>query len=300
MARTTTWNKIGTPISQAKTIEEALNIANLNYTVEKVPVFLENGLKVPGAFATKKVGTDETFGVVGDKYEIIQNEEAFNFVDTLLPEGMKFIKAGETPKMVYIIASLPDTYILDDKVTPYLIFQNSHCGKSTLRATITPLRIVCQNQFNWAFRKASNKITIRHTSSAKGKLETAKDILLRNSEYLDQFKLEAEKLAATPITKHQLDTVIQSTFPIAADATPLSIARAEEKREKFLLAYNAEDNQNFTGTAWGLVNAYSDFITHKDLKKSTPSAMENHFIKTTLKGEGIGSFIHTLNQAVAV
>lgn len=298
MTRTTTWNKIGTPISKANTVEEALNIANLNYTVEKVPVFLENGLKVPGAFATKKVGTDDTFGMVGEKYEIVQNLEAFNFVDTLLPEGMKFIKAGETPKMVYIIASLPDTYILNDKVTPYLIFQNSHCGKSTLKATITPLRIICQNQFNWAFRKASNKISIRHTRSAKEKLETAKDILVHNSEYLDQFKLEAEKLATTKITKNQLDTIIQTTFPILPEANTKSITNTEEKRERFLLAYNAEDNQNFKGTAWGLVNAYSDFITHKELQKETISAMENHFIKTTLKGEGIGSFISILNQAI--
>lgn len=298
MTRTTTWNNIGTSISKAKNIDQALSIANLNYTVEKVPVFLENGYKVPGAFATKKIGTDETFGVVGEKFELVQNEEAFEFVDTLLPEGMKFIKAGETPKMVYIIASLPDTYILDDKVTPYLIFQNSHCGKSSLRATITPLRIVCQNQFNWAFRKASNKITIRHTRSAKERLETAKDILLRNSEYLDQFKLEAEQLAKQKVTTGQLDTIIKTTFPYSPDANAKSIATTDEKREKFLLAYNSEDNQNFKGTAWGLVNAYSDFITHKELRKDTPTALENHFIKTTLKGEGINSFINTMAQAL--
>ena len=298
MARTTTWNNIGTSISKAKNIDQALSIANLNYEVEKVPVFLENGYEVPGAFATKKIGTDETFGVVGEKFELVQNEEAFEFVDTLLPEGMKFIKAGETPKMVYIIASLPDTYILDDKVTPYLIFQNSHCGKSSLRATITPLRIVCQNQFNWAFRKASNKITIRHTRSAKERLETAKDILLRNSEYLDQFKLEAEQLAKQKVTAGQLDTIIKTTFPYSPDANAKSIATTDEKREKFLLAYNSEDNQNFKGTAWGLVNAYSDFITHKELRKDTPTALENHFIKTTLKGEGINSFINTMAQAL--
>ena len=185
MTRTATWNRIGTAISKAQNVEEALNIANLNYEVEKVPVFLENGFQVPGAFATKKVGMEDTFGVVGEKYEVVQNLEAFNFVDTLIPEGMKFIKAGETTKMIYIIASLPDTYILDDKVTPYLIFQNSHCGKSTLRATITPLRIICQNQFNWAFRKASNKITIRHTRSAKERLEAAKSILLHVGEEVD-------------------------------------------------------------------------------------------------------------------
>lgn len=298
MARTTTWNNIGTTISKAKTVEEALKIANLDYEVEKVPVFLEDGVKVPGASCTKKVGSDTIFGMVGDKYELIQNREAFDFVDTLLPEGMKFIKAGETSKMVYIIASLPDTYILDDKVTPFLIFQNSHCGKSTLRATITPLRLICQNQFNWAFRKASNKIAIRHTKSAPEKLKMAKDILLRNSEYLDQFKLEAEKLAKKKVTKGQLDTIIQTTFPFLPEANARSIAKTEEKREKFLAAYNAEDNQNFKGTAWGLVNAYSDYITHKELRSDTETAQENHFIKTTLKGEGIGSFISNIQQAI--
>ena len=71
--RTATWNQVGTTTKTATSVEEALKISHLDYTVEKVPVYLENGTPIPGAFCTKKEGTDETFGVVGSQFEVIQN-----------------------------------------------------------------------------------------------------------------------------------------------------------------------------------------------------------------------------------
>lgn len=143
MNRTTTWNRIGTDITSATSSSEALNMAGLNYEVEKVPVFLENGFKVPGYFATKVVNSDRTLGIVGSDYTVVQNNEAFDFINSVIPEGLEFVKAGETKKGIYLITKLPSHYILGDEVTPYLILQNSHNGKCSIRSAICPLRIVC-------------------------------------------------------------------------------------------------------------------------------------------------------------
>lgn len=293
--RTATWEAVGSNISAATSVEEALKISGLDYIVEKVPVFLENGTPIPGAFCTKKEGTNDTFGVVGSQFEIIQNQEALSFVDNLVSEGLTFVKAGENPKMLYLIGKLPSIEVLGDEVTPYLIFQNSHNGSTTLKATIAPLRIVCQNQFNLTFRKAVNKISLRHTKSIKGRLHTAQQVLLQNTEYLSEFQKQALGLAQEKVSKKQVDTLLDGIFEIKPEFNPTQVRRMEEKRDRFLSAYQADDNQNFLGTKWGLINAYTDFVTHKPLRKETPQALENHFIKTTLKGS-INDFVHQVSK----
>ena len=40
------------------------------------------------------------------------------------------------------------------------------------------------------------------------------------------------------------------------------------------------DNVNFKGTAWGIINAYADYITHKPVK-NTKNADENKFEMVT-------------------
>lgn len=293
--RTATWTNIGYDIQKATTVEEALKLSHLDYTVEKVPCFLADGTPIPGAFCTKKENSLETFGVVGKEFSIIQNIEGFDFINALVGEGLTFLKAGENRKMVWIIGQLPTIEVLGDKVTPHVIFQNSHGGNTTLKATIAPLRIICQNQFNLTFRKADNKISLRHTSSIKERLHTAETVLAQNSIYLDEFKKKAEEMASAKVSKAKVDSFLDTIFEVKADFNPTQIRNMEEKRTRFLAAYQADDNQNFIGTQWGLVNAYTDYVTHKPLKKDTPTALENHFIKSTLKGS-INDFVHQVSK----
>ena len=293
--RTATWTNIGSNIRKASTVQEALELSGLNYTVEKVPVYLDNGLQIPGAFCTKREDSDVTYGVVGSQFEIVQNIEGFDFINNMIPEGLKFLKAGENKKFIYIIAQLPSIDVLGDEVAPHIIFQNSHSGSTTLKATIAPLRIVCENQFNMTFKKANNKISLRHTKSIKGRLHTAQEVLIQSSEYLSEFQKSALLLAQKKVSKSQVDDLMDKIFYIKEEFTPTQVRRVEEKRDRFLQAYQAEDNQNFIGTQWGLVNAYTDLVTHKELRKDTPQALENHFIKSTLKGS-INDFVREVSR----
>ena len=293
--RTATWTNIGANISKATTVEEALKLSHLDYTVEKVPVYLADGTPIPGAFCTKRENSDTTYGVVGSQFEIVQNIEGFDFINSMVPEGLKFLKAGENHKFIYIIAQLPEFDLMGDKVAPHVIFQNSHSGSTTLKATIAPLRIVCENQFNLTFRNAANKISLRHTKSIKGRLHTAQEVLIHSSEYISEFQKQAILMAQEKVSKAQVDHLLDGIFEIKEEFNPTQVRRMEEKRERFLAAYKAEDNQNFIGTKWGLVNAYTDFVTHKPLKKDTEQARENYFIKATLKGS-INDFVHRVSK----
>lgn len=294
--RQATWSMVGENVERASGIAEVLEMADLNYEVEKVPVFLEDGTPVPNLCCTKKVGTDEIFGPVSSKYEVVQNMDAFQFVDSFVPEGMEFVKAGEAGNTVYIIARFPERYVLGDEVEPYLIFQNSHSLASAIRFTISPLRILCQNQFNWAFSNASNKVSIRHTLTASDRLIEARENLLQVNEYLNAFDKAAEELAAVSITAAGYNRIVESIFRPEDPESQRSIAAAQEKMALFHTAYNEDDNANFRGTAWGMVNAYSDYLTHRPMLKDTDTARANRFLDTTLGADSMSRFVSAIRD----
>ena len=290
--RTATWNKVGFDIREATNVDEAMKIAGLDYEVVKAPVYLSSKARVPGVMATKIKGTNEVFGIVGENYNVVQNRDAFAFVDSIVSEGLEFCKAGQNKYFVYLIASLPKTKVLGDDVQPYIIFQNSHNGTSTVRAAICPLRIVCENQFNFAFREADNKVSLRHSARVMDKLNDAQDVLRMNAGYMNEFAKKAEDMALIKLSDIKVNSIIEEYFKIPENATERKINSIEESRTLFLSAYNAEDNQNFKGTAWGMVNAFSDYVTHVTPKRKTDKADDSRFMYVTFNPHLFTKFVN--------
>lgn len=296
--RTTTWNNIGTDVSSVTNIQSVLEKAHLNYEVVKQPVYTNfNGeeILIPDKVATVNKNTGDILGIVSPKYQICQNEEAFDFVNNV--EGVEFIKAGQTHTgMVYVIGKLNEMEVLGDKFTPYLIFQNGHNGNYTMKTTICPLRIVCQNQFNYAFRESPNTISIHHSSQYQGRLVEAQRLIQGTVEYMTNFKNTAEELAALKIGKEDdVKNIINAFFKVKTDATDRQIVTAEEQRTELFNAYVANDNANFTGTAWGLVNGFSDYITHKETK-NTKTKDESKFMTVTFDPKMFMAFVNHVKQ----
>lgn len=291
--RQASWENVGVEVNSLTNINEVLTRAKLNYEVEKAPIFLENKTEIIGKYATKKVGTNEIFGIVGTTYKICQNKEAFDFVNYIESE-VKFVKAGQTNSgIVYVIAKLPDSYILGDQMTPYIIFQNSHDGKGQIRAAITPLRILCQNQFNLSFKKAENVINIRHSNLMEGKIEEGRKVLKTAAKYMKTFNKLAEKLVDINI-KGKEEMFVSKFYKVESDMSSRIEDKIIGKQLNLLQAYTSEDNQNFKGTAWGMVNAYADILTHTEPLRKTGNWQESQFVKATLKPSDMPTFINML------
>lgn len=290
-SRIPTWGNIGEDVQKATNIQEALNFAGLDFEVNKHNMFTDGGIMVPGHMATVREDNGSVLGVVSNNYQICQNSEAFDFVN-YIDEDVQFAKAGMTDTgMVYVIGKLPTVNILGDDFDPYVIFQNSHNGRYCLRATITPLRIVCQNQFNYAFANSRNTITIKHSKQMDWKIPAARDTLKSINEMMQNLGEEANRMASEKISKADFERFVTNMFPIKGDILdPKQIEKAEAIRAEFINAYNAEDNRNFHNTVWGLVNAYSDFETHKNPGRKTENWEEGRFLTVTFNPIALGMF----------
>jgi hypothetical protein len=77
------WHGIGTIVEDAPTSDEAIKIAKLDWTIQQIPV-MANGKEIPNYFANVRSDTNEALGVVRGRYKVVQNTEAFDFVDGII------------------------------------------------------------------------------------------------------------------------------------------------------------------------------------------------------------------------
>lgn len=278
MTRMSTWENIGT-VATSNNYRDLLREANLDYTAVAEDLFIEHEgskIQVPDRKVILRDDTKEIFGIVSNKYQLCQNVDALDFVECI--EDVTLLKAGSAGSMIWMIGKLPSVEILGDEVTPHLIFQNSHDGSCSIKTTICMLRIVCQNQFVSSFKESPATISIRHQGDIDEKLLAAKQTMQGVYEYVKNYDSVAHELATQKITPSKFNNLIEGFFKIPEDASDRTIRSINDRRERFYEAYNAEDNQNFTGTKWGLINAYSDLITHEEFARKTSNWESNRFL----------------------
>ena len=185
--RETPWHGLGRIIMDAPASREALELAGLDWQVESRNIYSGTGAMIPGYRANVRSTDDAVLGVVSDRYRIVQNEEAFQFTDDLLGEGVTYETAGslQGDKKVWMLARLPRKYLIaGDQVEPYLVIFNSHDGSSGVKVAMTPIRVVCQNTLNLALNTAKRSWTARHTENVLLRVQDARETLQLDSNKL--------------------------------------------------------------------------------------------------------------------
>ena len=137
--RETPWHGLGRIVMDAPASREALELAGLDWQVESRNIYSGTGSMIPGYRANVRSTDDSVLGVVSDRYRIVQNEEAFQFTDDLLGEGVTYETAGSLQggKKVWMLARLPRKYLIaGDQVAPYLVIFNSHDGSSGVKVAM--------------------------------------------------------------------------------------------------------------------------------------------------------------------
>ena len=246
------------------------------YTAGKEPI---QGFKVNVRDIDRKV-----LGVVSDRYKIVQNQEAFSFTDELLGEGVRYETAGslQNGRKVWLLARMPHEYIISgERITPYLVFFNSHDGSGAIKAALTPIRVVCQNTLNLALSTAKRSWSMIHTGNIQGKIQEARDTLFMAEKYMDSLGKEFENLRKKKLSDKQVQEYIEILLPIEDGSTPQQIRNMKRLREDLKLRYfDAPDLKDVGNNSYRFVNAVSDFATHGNPLRRTANYRENLFART--------------------
>lgn len=278
------WHGLGTRVEEALTSKEALIASGLNWKVEQKEIFTEDGVTVQGYYANVRNTDYKVLGVVTNRYQIVQNSEAFAFTDSLIENGVKYETAGalKDGKKTWILARLPETYrMVDDKVVPYIVFSNSHDGAGAIKVAMTPVRVVCQNTLNLALNTASRIWSTNHTGDIDSKMDDAKMTLFMAKSYMSELTKEAKRLNARKVLDDEVEEYIKELLPIPTNASELMERNVINLRNDMRMRYfYAPDLQHVGNNGYRFINAVSDFATHAKPLRETASYKENLFLKT--------------------
>ena len=273
------WHKLGTVFEDEVTTDEMLKLAHLdNWNVR-----LEE-LTFPEGYVSDKTNyfvcrtnpfdkaQNDVLGVVGERYHTLQNEDLFTFGDNLLDGGGRWETAGSIKggRVVFGSLALDNDITLDpngraDKIENYLLINTSHDGSISIMASITPVRVVCANTLNLALgggigsnRKVKQSFKIRHTQTAEGRVQVAREALGLAQTYLDEFSVMANAMIETEVTKAEFDKIVALAYPAPEKDSKGSFKKHNDKIDLINDIYVGQFNNTITGTAWGTLNALTE------------------------------------------
>jgi phage/plasmid-like protein (TIGR03299 family) len=266
------WHGLGTVLDHEVTTAEMLSVAHLagwNVRLEDVNL---PGRSHKNYFATVRTNPFDNkvdvLGVVGERYKVLQNEELFSFGDAIL-DGARWETAGSIKNGTVVFGSLAldREVVLDpsgatDKVNTYLLVHTSHDGSLAIQASVTPVRVVCQNTLNMAVghngKRAKQSFRIRHTQTVNGKVAAAREALGLANDYLDSFEVEAKALFEQAITTETFFDIVKAAYPEPDADTKGAATKWQNKVDTLFDIYNGPTCVNVKGSAWGAYNALTE------------------------------------------
>jgi phage/plasmid-like protein (TIGR03299 family) len=272
------WHGLGTVFTEEKTTSEMLaaaNLSNWNVRLEDVniPTHLSSDKSYQYVVRTNPTDNTQTdvLGVVGERYHVLQNEDLFSFGDNILDGGGRWETAGAIRggRVVFGSLALERETVLDpngvaDKVKTYLLINTSHDGSIAIQASITPVRVVCANTLNLALGQTRKKngikqsFKIRHTQTANGKVQIARETLGLANSYMDAFDKMAHAMIQQEVTAIDFNKIILAAYPKPEKDSKGAIKKWENKVDTINDIYTGEFNGMIAGNAWGAFNALTE------------------------------------------
>ena len=270
--------------NKVKTIFEA---TGLDWVVEQKEVAVlekdNNYSFLRNYVANYRSDNNQFLGMVHPKdYKVVQNCDAFDFIDEL--PNFTFEKVGmfNGGKKVFVVGKSNEQIAIDgsdDLVNFYLTFLHGHDGKSGIRFILCPVRMFCMNQLNLMLQTANFKYNIAHTGDIQFKLAQIQKAIADSRNYVTGLTQTIDTMVNTKATK-SIEQLTLELIPVEDTDTTLITSRKEEARQNIITLYNDKpDLQNYKGTQFGIVSAVSDYISHAQPKRISHSTIDNTFIK---------------------
>jgi len=278
------WQKIGTDIRDCSSVSEAFDKSGLNWYVTQKEVYTDVG-KVPKILANYKKDTNTFLGFASaDRYKVVQNIDAFSFIDHL--DNFDFEIAGCTHnyRKVWFTGKYNKSISIDgdnkDVVDTYITFLHGHDGKSGIKLFITPIRLLCTNQLNFILNnRCSFKHSIAHTGDVALKMKFVQKAISNVDIYMDNLQQELDSYLSIKLSDKQIIDNIVKLFKIKNEDSKRVKTRKTNSIDKIISIYKHTDNlQNYKGTAFGFINAVSDFISHREPNRKTDTFYEKEFL----------------------
>ena len=290
-ARSDHWHRLGQSVGHLMTASEVLEAANLSgWNVRKMPLQVPQApvvgndgitrtpepLTVPDFYATVRTnpvhGGADVLGVVGSKYEVVQNEASVELLDAITDEsGARYETAGALKggRETFVTMKLPNSMVFNgrdgsqDQTDFYIAALNSHDSSSAWRALVTPVRIVCANTQSAAISRAKASFSIRHTGGAKASIAEVRAALKLTWRYIEAFETDAAELYAQEMDTDEMRHFTNKLLEVDDAGSAAAVRNRREKANGIIRLWTSSPTiRSIAGTRWAAYNAVTEYLDH--------------------------------------
>ena len=277
------WHKLGTVLEEAPSIQEGIKLAGLDWKVSLRPIISndDDQVKIDSHKIIVREDNKTPLGIVGKSYQPLQNEDAFNWFEPFVDNGLATLETAGSllnGKRVFILAKIKSDDMeiqKNDIVEKYILLSNAHDGGQALRVGYTPIRVVCNNTLTAAIKsKQSQLIRLTHKGDIVNNLNDLRETFdLINQQFITTEE-KYKELVKKDINSNDLKKYVRQVF--SSRKLEDLINNYEEKEQieaerKRLLArveeiFDLEPVHN----GWTMYNSVNYYLNHergKDLEK---------------------------------
>jgi len=123
--------------------------------------------------------------------------------------------------------------------------------------------------------KRKQSFKIRHTQTAHGKVQIAREALGLANAYMDAFDVMAKAMIEKEITAQQFNDIVLAAYPKPdKDAAKVALTKWTNKVDVINDIYTGQFNGMIANTAWGAFNALTERLDwHRSARGGNTEAM---------------------------
>ena len=211
------WHGLGTNVPADLGPIQMMQKAGCDWTVSKQQMYVLDGIPVTGKKALIRDSDNSVLDIVGDDWNPVQNDEAFEFFHEYCMAGdMEMHTAGslENGRNVWVLAKVKESFSIlgDDQVDSYLLFSNPHKYGKAIDVRFTPIRVVCNNTLTMSLNADSkNQVKLNHRTVFDA--DNVKQTLGIAHDKFEKYKEVAEFLSSKRYTNESLVNYYNEVFP---------------------------------------------------------------------------------------
>lgn len=271
-------------------ISTVFQATGLNWTIDQQPVSTPYGW-IKDVVANYRSDNQHFLGFVHPKrYQIVNNLDAFNFIDELPNFTLEKVGMFDGGRKVFVVGKSMEQICIngsDDMVDFYLTFLHGHDGKSSIKFILCPIRMFCMNQLNLMMRTSRFKFSITHVGNVEFKLQQIQSAIADSRLYIDDLQE-----VVTNMINHKPNLSIQAfvnmLLPTEEDDSQRQLTYTNDVKETIIDLYeNKDDLQNYKGTSFGMLSAVSDYISHANPRRNASEHTINNTFINNMEGNDI-------------
>lgn len=291
--RETPWHGLGNRLSEHQPLEVWLREAGMDWTIEQNDVMFQvaaqAGFNVRPYAENQVLYRSDTLAplsVVSSRYKVVQPREVLEFYrDLVQAGGFELETAGvlKGGKKLWALARTGQETILKggDRIGAYLLLATSCDGTLATTAQFTSVRVVCNNTLQLATAERNGAIKVPHSTNFDP-AQVKRELGLGLSAW-DQFMVNIKALADRKVNKIEAMSYLVDVLGIPQ--LPLADQPNQKALQHVSELFNGQGLgstlASANGTAWGLVNAVTQYIDHDKRSKS-----QDHRLDSAWFGQG--------------